>query len=51
MLHEWLVNYISRYPEMFIFEASYWRGLDNLRLRVAQILVRLDKLIHDLIEA
>jgi hypothetical protein len=45
MLHGWLVNYISRYPESLIFETSYWRELDSLRSRVIQILAQLDELI------
>jgi len=51
ILHGWLTSYISRYPELLIFEVSHWRGLDRLQPRVASILSRLDELIHDVIEA
>jgi hypothetical protein len=29
MFHGWLMSYILRYPELLIFEVSYWQGLDR----------------------
>ncbi|MEM1839500.1 MAG: hypothetical protein QXM84_00665 [Nitrososphaerota archaeon] len=51
VFHGWINNYASRYPELLIFEAAYWRDLDRLQAEIMRVLGRIDAVIHDLIEA